>query len=138
MTNHVVRLYALAASLLVFFAVWLAVSTHPWPQSASTAAPASDPRLARLAARERRLRLETRQVNLIVKRRYARYRRALARRNHANAALRAAHNRQLAAAHQAALAVARAASAPVSSSSVAAPPQVRVVTLPPVAATRTS
>ena len=30
MTNHVARLYALAISLIVFFAVWLAVSAHPW------------------------------------------------------------------------------------------------------------
>ena len=33
MTNHVARLYALATSLVVFFAVWLAVSAHPWAQS---------------------------------------------------------------------------------------------------------
>ena len=34
MTNHVARLYALAISLIVFFAVWLAVSAHPWSQTA--------------------------------------------------------------------------------------------------------
>jgi hypothetical protein len=138
MTNHVARLYALAISLIVFFAVWLAVSTHPWPQTAKASAPAADPQLVRLKARERHLRAETRSVNLIVKRRYSAYRVALARRNRANAAARAHHNAQLAAAHQAALAATRAASAPVYSSSVAAPATVRVVTLPPVAATRTS
>ena len=54
MTNHVARLYALATSLIVFFAVWLAVSAHPWSQTAK-AAPAADPQIARLIARERRL-----------------------------------------------------------------------------------
>jgi hypothetical protein len=139
MTNHVARLYALAISLIVFFAVWLAVSTHPWPQSTSKAsAPAVNPQLARLPARERHLRAETRRVNLIVNRRYAAYRRALVRRNHANATARVHHNQQLAAAHRAALAVTRVASAPAYSGAVAAPAAVRVVTLPAVAATRTS
>jgi hypothetical protein len=138
MTNHVARLYALAISLIVFFAVWLAVSTHPWPQTAKTSSAAVDPQLARLQARERHLRAETRRVNLIVKRRYSAYRKALAHRNHANAVVRAHHNAQLAAAHQAALAASRAASAPVYASSAGAPATVRVVTLPPVAATRTS
>jgi hypothetical protein len=138
MTNHVARLYALALSLIVFFGMWLAVSTHPWPQSTKASAPAVDPQLARLNARERHLRAETRRVNLVVKRRYSAYRVALVHRNHANAAARAHHNAQLAAAHQAALAVARTASAPVYGNSVAAPATVRVVTLPPVAATRTS
>jgi len=138
MTNHVARLYALAISLIVFFAVWLAVSTHPWPQSTKASAPAADPQLARLTARERHLRAETRRINLIVKRRYSAYRTALAHRNHANAVAHAHHNAQLAAAHQAALAATRAASAPVYSGSVSAPATVRVVTLPPVAATRTS
>src|SRR4051812_15809739 len=133
MTNHVARLYALAVSLIVFFAVWLAVSTHPWPQTAKASPPAVDPQIARLQARERHLRAETRRVNLIVKRRYSAYRKALAQRNHANAVARAHHNAQLAAAHQATLA-ARAASAPVYASSAGAPATVRVVTLPPVAA----
>ena len=60
MTNHVARLYALATSLIVFFAVWLAVSAHPWSQTAE-AAPGGDPQMARLVARERRLRAETRE-----------------------------------------------------------------------------
>ena len=105
MTNHVARLYALAASLVVFFAVWLAVSAHPWAQS-SAVLPVNAPQTARLVARERHLRAETRRVNLIVERRFAAYRKALARRNHANAAARAQHARQLASARTAA-AVAR-------------------------------
>lgn len=138
MTNHVARLYALATSLIVFFAVWLAVSAHPWSQSAK-AAPANDPQIARLMARERRLRMETRKVNLIVNRRYAAYRRALRQRNRVNSAARARHDRQLAAAHRAAVAAQSAVSAPsYSAAPVAAPPAVRIVTLPPVASTRSS
>ena len=30
MTNHVTRLYALAVSVLVLFAAWAVVATHPW------------------------------------------------------------------------------------------------------------
>lgn len=137
MTNHVARLYALATSLIVFFAVWLAVSAHPWSQTA-TSAPAGDPQMARLIARERRLRAETRRVNLIVNRRYAAYRRALRQRHRVNAAARTQHNHQLAAAHRAALAAQSVVAAPTYSSAVAAPPAVRIVTLPPVASTRTS
>jgi hypothetical protein len=137
MTNHVTRLYALATSLIVFFAVWLAVSAHPWSQTAK-AAPAGDPQMARLMARERRLRAETRNVNLIVHRRYAAYRRALEHRNRANAATRAQHSHQLAAAHRAAVAAQSVIAAPTYSSAVAAPPAVRIVTLPPVVSTRTS
>jgi hypothetical protein len=134
MTNHVARLYALATSLVVFVAVWLAVSAHPWAQS-SAALPANTPQMARLAAREHHLRAETRRVNLIVERQFAAYRRALARRNHANAAARARHSRQLASARTAAAVAQRTV---VAQSPVAAPPAVRVVTLPPVASTRTS
>ena len=134
MTNHVARLYALAASLVVFFAVWLAVSAHPWAQS-SAVLPVNAPQTARLVARERHLRAETRRVNLIVERRFAAYRTALARRNHANAAARAQHARQLASARTAAAVARRTV---VAQTAVAAPPAVRIVTLPPVASTRTS
>jgi hypothetical protein len=135
MTNHVARLYAFATSLIVFFAVWLAISAHPWAQ-ASAAPPAGTMQSARQSARERALQAETRRVNLIVNRRYAAYRRALARRNRANASARAVHSRQLVAARSAV--AQRVASAPVQSSSGAAPAPVRIVTLPAVAATRTS
>jgi hypothetical protein len=137
MTNHVVRLYALAISLIVFFAVWLAVSTHPWPQAGTASTPAVDPLVAQLNARERHLRAETRRVNLIVKRRFSAYHTSLVRRNRANTAARAHHNALLAAAHRAALAATRASTAPVYANAVAAP-AVRIVTLPPVATTRTS
>jgi len=138
MTNHVARLYALATSLIVFFAVWLTISAHPWSQSSASSSAAS-PTTPALIARERQLRAETRRVNLIVNRRFAAYRRALARRNHANAVARAQHAGQLAAARNAAVVASqRVASAPVQSSSVAAPAPVRIVTLPAVASTRTS
>ncbi len=137
MTNHVARLYALATSLIVFFAVWLAVSAHPWSQTAK-AAPGGDPQMVRLVARERRLRAQTREVNLIVHRRYAAYRRALRQRNRVNATARAHHIHQLAAAHRAAVAAQSVVAAPTYSSAAAAPPAVRIVTLPPVASTRTS
>lgn len=136
MTNHVARLYALGTSLVVFFAVWLAVSAHPWSQ-ASASPSATDPQMVRLGARERALRAETRKVNLIVNRRYAAYRRALARRNRVNAAARAQHARELASAHNAAVAARRVVTT-TSSSAMSVPAPVRIVTLPPVAATRTS
>jgi hypothetical protein len=136
MTNHVARLYALAISLVVFFAVWLAVSAHPWSQpSAATAA--GDAQTARLKAREGHLRAETRRVNLIVNRRYAHYRKALAHRNRVNAAARARHRHQVSAARNA-IAARNAVSASQSRSYAAAPPPVRIVTLPAVASTRTS
>jgi len=137
MTNHVARLYALATSLIVFFAVWLAVSAPPWSQT-PTSAPAVDPQMVRLLARERRLRAQTREVNLIVHRRYAAYRRALRERNRVNATARAHHVHQLAAAHRAAVAAQSVVAAPTYSSAVAAPPAVRIVTLPAVASTRSS
>ena len=73
MTSHVGRLYAAAVSIVVFFATWLAVATHPW------AAQTSDPQLAALAAREQRLRVQSVVVSTIVNDRWASYRRDLAR-----------------------------------------------------------
>ena len=136
MTNHVARLYALAISLIVFFAVWLAVSAHPWLH-APAATSAGDAQIVRLKARERHLRAETRRVNLIVNRRYAHYRRALAHRRRVNAALRARHLHQVSAA-QTAIAARNAAVASQSRNYATAPSPVRIVTLPAVAATRTS
>ena len=138
MTNHVARLYALATALIVFFAVWLAVATHPWAQASPSVA-ASDPQIVRLQARERHLRAETRRVNRIVNRRYAAYGKELARRNRLNASARLRHRQQLVAARIAAQQVISAPSAALSQGvAPAAAPQVRVVTLPPLAATRTS
>lgn len=134
MTNHAVRLYALASSLLVLFLVWAVVAAHPW----STASAARvDPRLHALALRERHLRHESKVVQRIVSRRWARYRVDLAKRKRQIAAARHKHAQALAAAQAAAAAP---APAPVSSGGgySAAAPAVQVVTLPPVTITRTS
>jgi hypothetical protein len=145
MTNHVVRLYAFAGSLLVLFLTWAAIAAKPW---AAGATPKADPRWAALAAREQRLRHETAVVNRVVATRWRVYRVRLAARRRAVSAAIQRHQQQLAAARAAAAAAsARLAAAPSyaapSSSGYSAPapaaaPSVRVVTLPPVTITRTS
>jgi pyruvate/2-oxoglutarate dehydrogenase complex dihydrolipoamide acyltransferase (E2) component len=116
MTNHVVRLYALALSLLVLFATWAAIAARPWASSQ----PKADPRWAALTAREQRLRQEAVVVQRVVARRWHAYRVRLAVRR-----------REVATATQRRAALASAAPAP-------AAPSVRVVSLPPVTVTRTS
>ena len=142
MTSHHGRVYALAASILLFFVAWALIAAHPW---ASTRAASRDPQLVALAQREHRLRKEAGLVQQVVARRYADYRRqfaaykvALARRQ---AQIVAA---QKVAAQQAAQQQAQLAS--VQSAAPAAAPSggggggggVRVVTLPPLVITRTS
>jgi hypothetical protein len=105
-TNHVGRLYAVALALVLFFLTWAVVAARPW------SAPAADPRLKVLAARETQLRREAKLVNRIVARRWTVYRAAL----HARKAEIAAHSAQPAAAYTG----------------------VRIVTLPPLTITRTS
>jgi hypothetical protein len=68
MTSHAGRLYALAASLVVFFLAWAVIAAHPW------GAPKADPRLAALAAREARLKHEAALVEQIVAARWATHR----------------------------------------------------------------
>jgi hypothetical protein len=63
MTNHVVRLYALALAVIVFFVTWAAVAARPWP-----APTAADTRLAALDAREQRLRERSAAVQRILER----------------------------------------------------------------------
>jgi hypothetical protein len=84
------------------------VAARPW-----AAAAGQDPRLARLAAREQRLRAEAATVKQIVDRRWAAYQARLAKR------------RQLVAVPRA-----QAPAAPA--------PAVRIVTLPPVTSTSSS
>jgi pyruvate/2-oxoglutarate dehydrogenase complex dihydrolipoamide acyltransferase (E2) component len=127
MTNHVVRLYALATAVVVLFLSWAVVATHPW-QSQSHAATA-DPRVKALVARERRIRHETIVVKRIVARRWRHYRVALAHRKKQIVAVQKKH--------QEALAAAAAAPAP-STPSYSSSPSVQVVTLPPLTVTRTS
>jgi hypothetical protein len=124
MTSHVGRLYALALALVVFFLAWALIAARPWAvQSASGA----DPRIAGLAARERRLRHESVTVAHIVRHRWAVYQIRLRRRE-----------QQIVAAKRAQTAVANQARLAAAAASAAAAPSVRVVTLPPLTITRTS
>ena len=117
MTNHVVRLYALAASLLVLFLTWAAIAARPW---ASTASTGSDPRVAALQIREQRLRREAIVVRRVVAGRWRHYRVALAARQRQIANVQRQHRQA------------------VASAATAAAPSVRVVSLPPLTITRTS
>jgi hypothetical protein len=111
MTDRTVRLYAVVVAVLVFFVSWAAVAARPW------AATKTDPRLAALAQREQRLRADARLVKVVVDKRFAAYRTALAQRQTQNASLAA----------QASIATTATANAAV-----------RVVNLPPLTITRTS
>jgi hypothetical protein len=110
MTNHVVRLYTLALTLLIFVVTWAGVAARPF------GSPRTDPRLAALAAREQRVRNESAAVARIVRHRWAVYHAALKKRQG-----------QIAASKRAQL-----------SSAPAPSPSVRVVNLPPLTVTRTS
>ena len=109
MTSHVARLYGLVGGVLVFFVAWAAVVAHPWA-AASTSTAKVDPRVARLAARQHALQVESVRVRKIVDARWAAYRHALAQRKAQSAAVAAAPP----------------------------PAAVRVVNLPPLVVTRTS
>lgn len=103
MTNPVARVYAIVTGVLVFFLAWAGVAAHPWAP-----APAQDPQVAALAARQQQLQLQSLQVKHIVDVRWANYRRRLA------------------------------ASKAVAAQTISAAPSVRVVNLPPLVVTRTS
>jgi hypothetical protein len=135
MTNHVVRLYAFAAALLVFFLTWAAIAARPWASHRSAKA---DPRWAALATREQRLHHEAIAVRRVVNRRWHVYRVQLVARRHAIASAVQRHRQALAAARAAAAAVSATPSPPTSSGSTSYAPSVRVVTLPPITITRTS
>jgi hypothetical protein len=110
MTSQVGRLYSVALALFVFFLTWVAIGARPWVANGSE----TDPRLAALEKREARVRRQSVAVQGLVKRRWATYQAQLRKRQS-----------QIAAANQAQAVAAQA-------------PQVRVVSLPPVASTRTS
>ncbi len=137
MTNHHGRLYALGASILLFFVAWAVVAAHPW---ASTKATSRDPQLVALAQREHRLRREAGLVQQVVARRYADYRRQFA----AYKAALARRQAQIAAAQQAAAQQAAQLASVQSAAPAAAPAAapsgggVRYVSLPPLVITRTS
>ena len=128
MTNHLARLYALVAAVLVFFVAWAAIAAHPWQ---TQKAAAQDPRLAALQLREQRLRAEALAVKQVLNKRWAVYRAQLALRKQEISALQTANAKARAAS------LASVPTPPPSSGSSAAP-SVRVVTLPPLTITRTS
>ena len=72
MTNHVVRLYALAGTLAAFFLTWAGIAARPWVEQPL------DPRVAALEQRELRLQRDAALVRQVVDRRWAAYRAALA------------------------------------------------------------
>ncbi len=135
MTNHVVRLYALAVALLVFFMTWAAIAARPWASHSSAKA---DPRWAALATRQQRLRHDAIAVRRVVNRRWRVYRVQLVARKHEIASALKRHQQALAAARAAAASVSVSSSVPSYSGSSGGAPSVRVVTLPPITVTRTS
>lgn len=116
MTNHVVRLYALAAALLLLFVTWAAIAARPWTSVTAGA----DPRMAAIQAREQRLRQEAIVVRRVVAGRWRHYRVALAARQRRIATVQRRHQQA------------------VASLATASAPSVQVVTLPPLTVTRTS
>lgn len=112
-SNHTIRLYALAASLLALFLTWAAIAAHPWHSAAGVKT--TDARLVALGQREQLLRRDIALVQKIATR-----------------AADAARRSQLVALRTA------AAPAPVPAPAPIAAPAVRVVTLPPLVITRTS
>ena len=124
MTDHAFRLYAGATALLAFFLVWAVVAARPWAD-AGRGGPAA---WWRSSAASTSLKREAQRVNRVVERRFATYRRRLARREREIAAARAA-------------APAAPAGAPAASAAAAAPsapPPVAVSAAPPVTATGSS
>jgi hypothetical protein len=124
MTDHVVRLYAGATALIAFFLVWAVLATDPFATEAD-----ADPRVTALERREQQLVRESRRVKRVVDRRFAAYRRTLARRRREIAAMEAA-------APAATTAAAPGTAAPVPAAPAA--PQVAVVPSPPVTSTGSS
>ena len=107
MTNHVVRLYTAAGTIVVFFLLWATVAAHPW--AATEQATPQDPRLVALAQREKRLQKRAAYVKTIVDRRWAIYERRSARRQWQNAVALQRHMQQLEASQAAAVRAAQAA-----------------------------
>jgi hypothetical protein len=122
MTNHVVRLYAVALALVVLFLTWAVVAARPWAASAAQ----QDPRIVALERREAALRRKSVRVERQVKRRFAAYEVRLRKRKRAIAAIEAAN------------ASAAAAAPAVSAAPSTAPPSVGVVSLPPITSSSSS
>jgi hypothetical protein len=133
MTSNLGRTYAIVAAMIVFFLTWAVVAARPWVEPSSIK---TDPRIAALDARERRLRAESVRIKAIVDRRWALYRTALAKRKRQ---IKAREKAQKAlAARQAQIAAQAQALAPAPVPSYSAP-VIRVAppTAPPATQTRT-
>ena len=63
MTDHVARLYTLAAAVLIFFVAWVAVTARPWVK---TSAPTTDPRVQALVLRQQRVQAEALAVRRVL------------------------------------------------------------------------
>ena len=86
MTDHVVRLYALSLAALVFLVSWAVVAARPW----AAAEAERDPRVVRLERREALLARRQVQVQRLLERRFAAYRRRLSEQERQQASLAAA------------------------------------------------
>jgi hypothetical protein len=121
MTRPLVRLYAVVASVLVFFVTWAVVAAHPWQAHTTVASR----QLTALDELRRRVRAESLGVQRILDRRFAAYSGALAERRRTIALVESLNARRSAA----------PAAVPTPRTSVLAPP---TVIAPAVAVTRTS
>lgn len=132
MTSALGRVYAISLAIIVFFLAWAVIAARPWaePPTAKT-----DPRIVALNVRERRLRADAVKINALVKKRWAVYRVALAKRKHQIAAVNKA---QAARAAQAQVVQAAQTAPATHSAAPSAPPVVRVTPAPPATSTKTS
>lgn len=128
MTDASHRLYAVVIAVVVFFVSWATVAAKPW------ATTKTDPRLAAIAQREQRLRVDAKLVQKAVERRTAAYNLALKARQKQIAAVKA----QAAATATATQARSLASSPSSAGSAQSTATVVRVVNLPPLTITRTS
>jgi hypothetical protein len=134
--KRLIRLVAGVVAAVAFFVSWAAIAARPWETPRATL---RDPRLAALTAREEGLNREAKKVERLVKERWAHYRHALKKRQHAILLARRRHARQLAKARLAAARVRIISSAPASAPASA--PVVSGVSLPavkPVTSTKSS
>ncbi|MGZ4398003.1 MAG: hypothetical protein ACXVZP_05280 [Gaiellaceae bacterium] len=131
MKSPIARLYALSAAIVVFFVSWALLAAKPWVTSRS-----SDPRLAALVVRERRLQAESVAVRQILNRRWGSYRVALAHRKRAITAAERRLSRLLAAQRTPLPTVTAYAAAP--RPAAVAVPAAPVIRSAPVVVTKTS
>jgi hypothetical protein len=127
------RIYSVALALLVFFLTWAAVAAKPWIGTA--ASPAPDARVAELVAREDQLQARGTEVQRILDERWATYDEQLTQRNEEIAAMRTSHKQDVRQAAKVQKNLYRQAAAAQAS---APPPQVEVITLPPLTQTKSS